>query len=340
MIRNTLHAIAGAAILVPLTLGPTPTPTAAQLAAPRWDHLRSATDTIEAITIHPPVAAPFQCSEHPLGAEDHVPDALGADCVVVRRDGGPNGNLASLYTGDGTLNWTPAPPRPPRRGKQRILNAMTIRSHQHDPRDPVTVFVVVLMFLAALSTGCGDDATEPNRSQPTSITVRPDTHDFDALKASTQLEATVLDQMGQTMTGLTIGWSSTEPSVASVNGAGLVVAEGNGTTTIVASVNGLRDTASVTVAQAVVDIGVSAASDTLVVGDTLRFEAQATDRNGYGIDSTVFTWSTGDTSVAAVNQQGLVSGVAPGDTDISAEANGLSGHVSLRVIPRVPASLW
>ena len=104
MIRNTLHTIAGAAILVPLTLGPTPTPTAAQLAAPSWDHLRSATDTIEAITIHPPVAASLQCSEHPLGAEDHVPDALGADCVVVRRDGGPNGNLLSLYTGDGTRN--------------------------------------------------------------------------------------------------------------------------------------------------------------------------------------------------------------------------------------------
>ena len=47
------------------------------------------TDEIEAATIHPPVAARFQCSEHALGAEDHVPDALGADCVVVRREGGP-----------------------------------------------------------------------------------------------------------------------------------------------------------------------------------------------------------------------------------------------------------
>ena len=113
LIWNTLHTIAGAAIFVPLTLGPTPTPTAAQLAAPSWDHLRSATDTIEAITIHPPVAAPFQCSEHPVGAEDHVPDALAADCVVLRRDGGPNGSLLSLYTGDGTLNWTqPLPVRP------------------------------------------------------------------------------------------------------------------------------------------------------------------------------------------------------------------------------------
>lgn len=92
MIQTTLHTIAAAAILVLLTLGPTPTPTAAQ------------SGPIEAITIRPPVAALFQCSEHPLGAEDHVPDALAADCVVVRRDGGPNGDLLSLYTGDGTRN--------------------------------------------------------------------------------------------------------------------------------------------------------------------------------------------------------------------------------------------
>ncbi len=40
---------------------------------------------IEAVVIHPPVAAPLQCSEHALGSEDHVPDALGSDCTVVRR---------------------------------------------------------------------------------------------------------------------------------------------------------------------------------------------------------------------------------------------------------------
>jgi hypothetical protein len=50
------------------------------------------------------MAAAFQCSEHALGAEDHVPDALASDCVVVRRTGGPDGNLASLYSGDGTRN--------------------------------------------------------------------------------------------------------------------------------------------------------------------------------------------------------------------------------------------
>lgn len=61
-------------------------------------------DDIEAALIHPPVAAKMQCSEHALGTEDHVPDALGTDCVVVKRNGGPKGNLLSLHTGDGTAN--------------------------------------------------------------------------------------------------------------------------------------------------------------------------------------------------------------------------------------------
>ena len=91
---NTLHTIFAAAMLLLLSQ--------ARLIAPA--EAQSAPAIIEAVTIHPPLAARFQCSEHPLGAEDHVPDALAADCVVVRRDGGPNGNLLSLYTGDGTRN--------------------------------------------------------------------------------------------------------------------------------------------------------------------------------------------------------------------------------------------
>ena len=70
-----------------------------------WPALGAAQATaIETALVHPPVAARYQCSEHALGAEDHVPDALGSDCVVVRRAGGPGGNLNSLYSGDGTRN--------------------------------------------------------------------------------------------------------------------------------------------------------------------------------------------------------------------------------------------
>lgn len=72
---------------------------------PGWPSIISAqTAEIEAVTIHPPLAVRFQCSEHPLGDVDHVADALGADCVVFRREGGPNGDLNVQFAGDGTRN--------------------------------------------------------------------------------------------------------------------------------------------------------------------------------------------------------------------------------------------
>jgi hypothetical protein len=52
---------------------------------------------IDAVIIHPPVAAEFVCSEHPLGAEDHAGDALAVDCYVVRRDAGPFENFPHFY---------------------------------------------------------------------------------------------------------------------------------------------------------------------------------------------------------------------------------------------------
>lgn len=94
MTRLPIRTITAPAILAALAHPLAPPPAVAQ----------SGNTTIDAITVHPPVAARFQCSEHALGAEDHVPDALAADCVVVRRNAGPDGNLLSLYSGDGTRN--------------------------------------------------------------------------------------------------------------------------------------------------------------------------------------------------------------------------------------------
>lgn len=73
-------------------------------ATPIAERARQATPTIEAVVIHPPVATTFTCSEHPLGSEDHAGDALGADCMVYRQDGGPFGKFNRFYEGDGTRN--------------------------------------------------------------------------------------------------------------------------------------------------------------------------------------------------------------------------------------------
>ena len=83
MTRQPIRTVTATAILAALTHPLASAPAAAQ----------SDNTMIEAVTVHPPVAARFQCSEHALGAEDHVPAALAADC-------GPPGHLTHL-TGTG-----------------------------------------------------------------------------------------------------------------------------------------------------------------------------------------------------------------------------------------------
>lgn len=56
---------------------------------------------VEDVVIHPPLAVPFQCAEHPMGAEDHAVDALGTDCTVPRSEGDA---FPALYAGDGLRN--------------------------------------------------------------------------------------------------------------------------------------------------------------------------------------------------------------------------------------------
>ena len=56
--------------------------------------------TIESVTLHPPVAALFTCSEHAAGTLKFLGDALGADCVVQRFDG----RWTRSYDGDGSRN--------------------------------------------------------------------------------------------------------------------------------------------------------------------------------------------------------------------------------------------
>ena len=62
-----------------------------------------------------------------------------------------------------------------------------------------------------------------------------------------QLSATVKDQNGNTMSGASVSWSTSDPSVATVSSAGLVTATANGMATITSTSGSASATASVTV---------------------------------------------------------------------------------------------
>ena len=141
------------------------------------------------------------------------------------------------------------------------------------------------------------------------------------------------------MAGATVAWTSDNAPVARADGSGQVTAAGNGTATITATAGSVSGSATVSVAQSVSAVTVSPAADTLVAGDTLRLAAEATDANGHLVAEPEFSWASSDTSVAVVDDAGLVSGVGAGQAEVTAAASGVTDRADLTVVAPAPTAI-
>lgn len=154
----------------------------------------------------------------------------------------------------------------------------------------------------AVLASCGG-STAPPTPVATSVRVAPSTLSFDAIGASTQLSATVLDQNGAPMNSATPTWRSAATSVATVSGAGLVTAAGNGSTTITAAYGHVSAPASVSVAQVSTAVAkVSGDQQSGFTGQALpsNVVVQVRDRLGHGVSgaSVHFVPAAGSGSVS------------------------------------------
>jgi hypothetical protein len=106
-----------------------------------------------------------------------------------------------------------------------------------------------VVIVAALAVGCPSD--EP--AVPTTVNVSQASVDFDAVGATQQLSATVLDQDGDPIADANVTWSSGNQQIATVDNTGLVMSAGNGTTQITASAAMVSGQATVNVNQVPTD---------------------------------------------------------------------------------------
>ena len=184
-----------------------------------------------------------------------------------------------------------------------------------------------------LATGCEDPVPPP---LPTSITIVPATAHLESFAETVQLAATVHDQHGKAMSGVSVTWTTGAAGVATVSGSGLVTAAGNGEATIEAAAGAVVGTAQVTMRQRPAAAEVTPDVDTLVaLGDTVRLAAEAADANGHPIEGAVFAWSSGDEAVATVDSAGVVTATGNGEATIEAAAGAAVGtaQVTMRQRP-------
>jgi uncharacterized protein YjdB len=186
--------------------------------------------------------------------------------------------------------------------------------------------------ISATSDGVSGTAaatvTEPSVA---AVTVSPSSTSI-TVGSMVQLTATVRDAAGNTLSGKTIAWSSSNSAVATVDGAGLVRAAGAGSATISATSDGVSGSAAVTVTEpSVASVTVSPSSASVAVGSAVQLTATVKDGAGNTLSGKTVTWSSSNSSLATVDAAGLVRGVAAGSVTVTATSDGVAGTSTITV---------
>src|SRR5439155_9396651 len=123
-----------------------------------------------------------------------------------------------------------------------------------------------------------------------------------------QLTATPKDSAGTSLTGRTVTWTSSNPSVATVNISGRVTGGAAGSATITATSEGQTSSAAVTVTLVpVASVALSPATASIRVGQTVQLTATPQDSAGSTLTGRTVTWTSSNPSVATVSSSGLVT---------------------------------
>ncbi|MBX3176552.1 MAG: Ig-like domain-containing protein [Candidatus Hydrogenedentes bacterium] len=132
----------------------------------------------------------------------------------------------------------------------------------------------------------------------------------------------------------TFTWSSSSNAVATVSPSGLVSGVGGGTVAITAT--GTRSGAAGSATISVVPyLPVTPSTATVRIGRIVPLFAPVSSIH------TELAWSSADPSIAAVNQNGVVTGLRVGKVRITATARpgGATGYAEVTVLPRFPNAL-
>lgn len=164
-----------------------------------------------------------------------------------------------------------------------------------------------------------------------SVRIDPDHLDL-FVAASATLVATAYDSRGAPVGGRATAWTTGNAAVASVSQTGQVTGLVPGTAVITATIEGFAGKSTITVRLVpVAKVTVVPANVELGAGKSVTLTAEVSDAAGNLLTGRALTWSSGDTRIATVDQNGVVRGVRKGSTVITATVEGKFGRASVHV---------
>ena len=189
--------------------------------------------------------------------------------------------------------------------------------------------LVLVGFAVAALGGCGggdNGGTGPN-PVPASITVSAsNSGTVTSLNATRTLTASVRDADQAVIPSAAVTWTASPAGVVNLSATSgssiTLTAVGNGASVVTARSGTVTATHNVTVAQDFASLEVTPDPGTVLVGGTLQLLATAHDPGGAALPAGgTVTFTSSDESKATVNTSGVVSGLAEGTTQITAQAS-------------------
>lgn len=188
----------------------------------------------------------------------------------------------------------------------------------------ILYFSSIITILCGILAGCSEK-NDPAQ-QIESISIKP---------------ANIIITVGQIYTlkaetvpavDATLNWLSSDPAVVSVDGNGTVtgIALGEAVITVAAD-NGPSAECKVTVAEEESDVRsvtVTPSTGEILIGGTVTLTATVEPSDA----EYTLTWSSSDESIATVNNDGTVTGIAKGNVTITADADGVIGECRIAVV--------
>jgi len=187
--------------------------------------------------------------------------------------------------------------------------------------------------LILLLQACGG-GTEPGDDSPSVGEVRITSEVSTLLVgASVQLAVEVRDDRDGPITQPTVSWKSSNATVLSVSSGGLATGKKAGTATVTATSGSKSGTLVIEVSQVpVAHVQITPALDTVIAGLTVQLSAAMTSATDQPLAGRPATWVSSNTTIATVNEAGLVHGLKGGEVTISATSEGVTGSAGITVI--------
>ena len=185
------------------------------------------------------------------------------------------------------------------------------------------------LLCAALvfSAGCLD--LKP--PEACSVTVAPISLTL-PVNGSAPIVGTAFNCDGNTIRNKRINYSSSNTAVATVTDAGQVLAIAVGSATISAVADGKSASVQVTVTpEQAATVTVTPNTLTLRTGNTRQLSATARNSQNVIITGRTFRWSSSNTSIASVDQTGLVTALTAGNVVVTAESDQTVGQAAIQV---------